>query len=54
MTADEKNGPRERQLAHLLLHDDEVDETDARAAVRLGDQQPEPAELGAGAPRDRR
>ena len=34
------------QLAHLLLHDDEIDEAAAGAAVGLRDQQADPTELG--------
>ena len=39
-------GPWERELSHLLLHDDGVDQAQPQAAVRLGDQQPEPAQVG--------
>ena len=44
----------ERQPAHLLEHDDDVDEPEPSAAVRLGDEQPGPAELGDLAPTARR
>ena len=37
---------RERQAPHLLHHDGHVDEPETEAAVRLGDEQAGPSELG--------
>ena len=52
--AEEKYGPGEHRATHFLLHDDRIDETQAEAAERLGDEEAGPAEIDDLAPQLRR
>ena len=48
------HGPGQRQRAHLLRQHDHLEQAEPGPAVRLGDEQPGPAQLGEPSPRGRR